>query len=39
MPTARIREIPPKPLFSTQDDYVTATRRLRSHKALDCLPE
>ena len=39
MPTARIAQLAPKPLFSADDDYVTATRKLKFYKALDGVPQ
>jgi hypothetical protein len=34
-PEVEITATAPTPLFSTQDDYVTASRRLIASKALD----
>jgi len=35
LPEPELPRVPPRPLFTTEDDYVTATRRLIDHKQLN----
>jgi len=35
LPEPEIHEMAPEPLFTTTDDFVTATRKLKARKALD----